>query len=251
MFLHRQSFLKKQVSNILHLQTRKKEDGVWLNHILLGLAAGLAMFFATGVAFYSQKKHGALSLYLFLALIIGYVLKDRMKVFLQDYFARTLHHFFWDRKRTVYHSGESKIGRCREHMGFVKKNALPQAICDIRVRSCSEDSCGAEDVLCYRKQVRLATRRFRRVAKKYVTEGMLDITRFNIERFLHGMDAPKKPVYFVQGNKPVKQMGDRVYQLNLVQHYYNKDGEFFRHFRVILSHAGIKRIEVVSDQGRQ
>ena len=38
-----------------------------------------------------------------------------------------------------------------------KKNALPQAICDIRVRSCSEDSCGAEDVLCYRKQVRLAT----------------------------------------------------------------------------------------------
>ncbi|MEN8141521.1 MAG: hypothetical protein ABFR97_09895 [Thermodesulfobacteriota bacterium] len=247
-FLYRQAMLKKTVSNVLYLETRKQQAGILVRHILLGVAAGMAMLFATGVAFYWQNKYGALSFPLFLALVLGYILKDRMKDFLQVYFSRTLRHLFWDRKRTVFHSGGRRIGRLREHMGFVEQKALPPAIRTIRQASRPSASYGAfdEEVLCYRKQVRLASRRFRRVAKRYVTEGMLDITRLNIERFLHSMDAPRKTVYLLAQGACRPEKGDRVYHINMVQHYYNDEEESFRHFRIVLNRRGIKRIEPVA-----
>ena len=60
------------------------------------------------------------------------------------------------------------------------------------------------------------------------------------------MDAPLKPVYLLDKGKPRQVMGERVYHINMVQHYHNDEGESFRHFRIVLDCQGIKRIEPVT-----
>ena len=78
-FIHRFSILKKYIESDLYLRAPKRRDGVIVEQLYFGIAAGLAMLFATVVSFAFQKKFGSLTLPLFIALIISYMLKDRIK----------------------------------------------------------------------------------------------------------------------------------------------------------------------------
>ena len=57
--------------------------GRLVEQTIYAIAAGLAMLFATGVAFISQRRYGNLTLPFFVALVISYMFKDRIKEILR------------------------------------------------------------------------------------------------------------------------------------------------------------------------
>ncbi len=78
-FLFRMSVLKKFTSSVLYLSTTVQREGTTLEQILFSLAAGVSMIFATVVAFYFQQRYGNFTFPFFLALVVGYMFKDRLK----------------------------------------------------------------------------------------------------------------------------------------------------------------------------
>ena len=91
-YLYRESVLKKIMASILFLRTSVKREGVFLEQMLFGLAAGLAMAFATFIAFYSRTVVAIkdFSLGFFVVLVVAYMFKDRIKDISRSYLSSKL-----------------------------------------------------------------------------------------------------------------------------------------------------------------
>jgi hypothetical protein len=92
------NLLKKFAESELFLIGEKKKEGILVEQIYLSIAAGLSMVFATAVAFTFQLKYGSLTMPLFVALVVSYMLKDRIKELFRYYFASHLGHRYFDHK---------------------------------------------------------------------------------------------------------------------------------------------------------
>ncbi len=102
--IFRASVLKKYMGSVLFLQTRIKEEGEFLEQLVFAVAAGVAMIFATGVAFFSQFTFGTFSLPFFIALVVSYVFKDRIKELTRLYLGNKLHNILFDYKMKRFFS---------------------------------------------------------------------------------------------------------------------------------------------------
>ena len=83
--IFRKSVLKKFMGSVLYLRTMTEKEGLFLEQLLFGIAAGLSMLFATSVAFYSQLRYGSIGATVFAILIVSYMFKDRIKEVLRKY----------------------------------------------------------------------------------------------------------------------------------------------------------------------
>jgi len=245
-FLYRMSLLKKYLSNILFLETYVKRDGKVVEQIIYSIAAGLAMLFATAVAFIGENQYGKLTLPFFIALIISYMFKDRMKELLRIYFTVGMKNYLYDRKRYLFHSFKQKIGICKESFNYVPRDKIPKDIIELRHKeniSSLEKKQIEEKIIHYRKMISLSPKAFKLIRKKYITEGVIDIVRINVETFLKNMDNPEKKVFMLKKNKLISKSVDRVYHINMITKYFDGNHEELKHFRLILNRNGIIRIE--------
>jgi len=85
-FIYRRGVLKRMMESILFLDTTVRAEGRITEQIVFSLAAGVAMMFATAVAFVSQQKYGNFTMAFFVALVISYMFKDRIKELARLYF---------------------------------------------------------------------------------------------------------------------------------------------------------------------
>ena len=130
----RLSLLKKYAENELFLNTNQRRDGVWIEQVYLSIAAGLSMVFATAVAFSFQQKYGNFTMPFFVALVVSYMLKDRIKELTRYYFAHKLGRRFFDHRTDITLS-DHKIGWSKESMVFVPENKVPAEVIKVRNRS--------------------------------------------------------------------------------------------------------------------
>lgn len=250
-FIYRWGVLKKYIGSALFLDTRTETEGRLLEQILYGLAAGFAMLIATLIAFYAQKYYGNLTLPLLAIIVVSYIFKDRIKEILRIYLLNKLAKFIFDHKTNIYGTGKVKIGICKEAFRFVKDEELPEKIKKIRKREHItevENRWRGEKVIYYRKQIKLSSRQLKKVYQDYEFEGVNDIFRFNINRFLNKMDNPVKKIYQLKDNEVRAISGNRVYHINLIQKISRDDQASYKRFRLILTRKGIKRIEQVESE---
>lgn len=80
LYLHRFSVLKKYIESVLYLRAPKKRDGVLVEQIYLSIAAGIAMIVATGLSALFRKQFGSMALLLFIAMVVSYMLRDRIGI---------------------------------------------------------------------------------------------------------------------------------------------------------------------------
>jgi hypothetical protein len=112
--LFRRSVLKKYMASALFLSSESKKGGFILEQTLLGMAAGFAMLFATTVAFISQSAYGNLTVPFFVALVISYIFKDRIKDLLKYYLSQRLTRYIFDHKTNIYNTTRNVVGVCKE-----------------------------------------------------------------------------------------------------------------------------------------
>ena len=119
------------------------------------------MIFATVVAFIFQRRFGSVSIPLFVALVVSYMLKDRIKELMRYYFAYKLKFKYFDHKAVVRIKDE-EIGWIKEGMDFISPGKIPQEVMNLRNKNNlmgSEFAILDEKIILYRKLVNIDSRK--------------------------------------------------------------------------------------------
>lgn len=249
----RKSVLKKFFESVLFLGVRTEREGTLMEQSVYALAAGLSMIFATTIAFLFQRTYGNLTLPVFVALVVSYMFKDRIKELLRLFLNTKVRRLFFDRRQRIFADplASERIGVCRESFDFVKDKRLPANIWRLRSRDHLteiENGWVGETVVLYRKRIALLPGWFKRTASDYRIDGINDILRVNLSKFLLRMDEPRKPLWINTGSEYHAITGDRVYHINLVVQCRSGESRNEQRFRIVMNKEGIQRIELVNGE---
>lgn len=246
-YLHRHSVLKKLVESQLYLRAPKKKDGMLAEQAMYSLAAGFAMIFATVVAWAFQRTFGNLTWPLFIALIISYMMKDRIKELMRFYFAHKLGDRYYDNKARIDMRGQ-QIGWMKEAMDFITADKIPPQIDEFRNAVHlfdAENGNNRETVILYKKRVKLDKAKLEENSF-YEFNGIKDIVRIQFRPFLRKMDDPVCMVSTLSPDgKVVSLPCERNYYMNLVLQIQSGESVQFKRFRITLNTEGVKAIEPV------
>ncbi|MFC0225286.1 hypothetical protein [Serratia aquatilis] len=251
--VYRLNTLKKYISSPMYLDIRRRRGETILAHTIAGTAAAIAMIFATGVAFFWQGKYGALSFQLFLAMVIGYIFKDRMKEGFRARLFSTFRRWLPDRQQIIYKNLRQPVGRCNESFVFVDEQHLPTDIKTMRHqvhRLDIQNYYRSEDILHYSKHVRL---RHSNQLFSGMNRSIMDITRLDIMPFLTHTDELHDEMPTLDDDNVV--YGEKVYHINIIRRVTDGNKEcLLERARIVVNSEGIKRIEpvlVAKDPGEE
>ncbi|MCE7983572.1 MAG: hypothetical protein DYG89_20555 [Caldilinea sp. CFX5] len=252
-YLHRISALKKYTSSVLYLGASVSREGATAEQLLFALAAGISMFFATVVAFYFQSRYGAFTFPVFIALVVGYMFKDRIKELGRLLSLRLLQSRYYDRRIEIHTLQDNqRLGRMREKMVFLKAAELPPRIVEERnqgVMSIIENGAQGEQILCYTRDVALHTKAFARIYPDGPPiTGVADILRLDVRPFLHKMDDPIEQRLGLDGDRLRTVKCAKVYYINVVSVYTvggTKEQIVSQRVRVTLNRKGLIRLQTM------
>ncbi|MDR2225762.1 MAG: hypothetical protein LBE52_07190 [Providencia sp.] len=241
---YRRNLLKKYINRYLYLDIRHKRGLPLLLHSIYGIAAAISMIFATLIAFLWQGKYGALSANLFLAMVIGYIFKDRLKEIGREQLYRIFQKWIPDRQLRIYREGvKAPVGVCKESFRFISEAMLSPDIREMRQQSHWVNLVNVqrvEDILYYRKDVLLHNRQA--VFEKNQSS-IADITRFNISDFLKYIDISYEELT-VNDEEPA-MIGEKVYHIYLCRRVTMDKKTYNELARLVVNADGIKRLEVL------
>lgn len=237
--------LKKYVESDLYLNLNKKKDGVAVEQLLYSIAAGMAMIFATIVSFSVQRNFGSLSIPLFIALIISYMLKDRIKELMRYYFAHRLGKKYFDNKAIVKIK-DQEVGWMKEGVDFISDNKTPKEVLEIRNRSAllqAENRIFDEKIILYRKLVYIDSEKLA-ANNVYRVEGINDIFRLHVNRFTLKMDNPLQPLKTITPQGQIIELeSQKIYFVNMVIQVRYEDQVEYQRIRLKLTRDGIQGVE--------
>ena len=239
--------LKKYVESELYIRLDKKKDGVAVEQLYYSIAAGVAMIFATGVAWHTQVKYGNITWPLFVVLVVSYMLKDRIKDLLRYYFAHKLGNKYFDKKAIVA-IGDKKIGVIKEGFDFVSKQKTPEVVMNMREKASfveDESHIFEEKILLYRKHVELSDAALAQF-DVYPMRGVNEIIRLHLDGFTHKMDNPEVSVDTIGSDGDMATLSvQRIYYVNILFQLQHDGDVEYRHFRVTMTHNGIQEINEI------
>jgi hypothetical protein len=245
-YLARVGLLKKYCSGVLFLSVEQRAIRRRWQEVAFAIAAGIAMAFATLVAFWAQAF--SVGLNLFILLVVGYMFKDRIKEAARSGFARLLEKHLFDREIVVEDGAGRKLGQVREKIAFISPEEVPDEVRQARRRGMDPivqiaEGEMRESIIRYEKEVDLDVRTLSRQRHA----GLTDILRFNVDRFLHDMDEPEEEIEYVDRDTHALTClrASKTYRIDAV---VRLDGDVKGKgqtllYRLILDRNGIKRME--------
>ena len=247
-YIHRQRVLKRLVESQLFLRFPKRRDGVVAEQAWYSVAAGIAMLFATVIAWGFQRTFGNLTWPLFIALIISYMMKDRIKELMRYWFAHRVGSKYYDNKAKVSLDGR-EIGWLKEGMDFIAKEKIPAEVAAIRATGPffeADPRVRNENVILYRKRVHIDRDEMEK-GMGYEFSGINDIFRLQVQSFLRMMDNPEVDVPYLDADGHVRTVAcPKQYHLHCVLQYNHAGETDYKHFRIVLTRDGIQSIQPLS-----
>ena len=239
--------LKKYVESELYIRLDKKKDGVAVEQLYYSIAAGVAMIFATGVAWQTQVKYGNITWPLFIALVVSYMLKDRIKDLLRYYFAHKLGNKYFDKKATIA-IGDKKVGVIKEGFDFISRAKTPDVVMKMREKASfveDESHIFEEKILLYRKHVEISDSALAQI-DAYPMKGVNEIIRLHLNRFTHKMDNPEVPIHSfdAEGNMMTSSV-QKIYYVNVVFQLQHEGEAEYHHFRLTMTRNGVQAIDEI------
>ena len=254
-YLNRIGALKKFVTSVLFLEMADRREGVTFLQVAAGIAAGIAMAFSLAAAFFSERVWGVNSIPFLVAVVLGYIFKDRIKDWAKAYFATRISRWLPDRSMEVIDpaSGGS-VGHCRESFAFLNNRQVPESVRRWRqassVHAPANSEVQLESVLHYAKDVAVLGQRIADTHDQRL--GINDIIRWNISRLMSRMDDPVREVEFYDRQKGNLQTVPcpKQYELNVVLVLSEPQRLVsVERYRVQLDRSGIHALELVAING--
>lgn len=249
-YSYERSRLKKWIENVLYLHPKKSKTPKRIGSILAGVAAAIAMTFATVATIFAETFYLKHSIQWALVVIIAYVFKDRIKEGLRAFFNKAVPEimadevFYFKAPRT-----KKKLCTSKVKIDVKSSSQMKQEILDIR----SEKSdiftpfLPEENVLQYINYLTLNK-------EKYTFDNVLmdcntlHLTlRARLNDYLKEMDD-EEDIIPSSPNSEVDQKATRVYHLHLISLVRDKNNKILRkkHSIVIASKQGLLRLEEVN-----
>jgi hypothetical protein len=243
--INRLGLLKKYIESHLYLNIDKRKDGVMFEQLMFSVAAGISMIFATAIAFSIQQKYGSFTMPLFVALVISYMLKDRIKEFTRYYFAHKMgsHHFDHKAKMNI---NQTDIGWAKESWDFISAKKLPPEI--VKARNCTSiieanNRGNSEKVMLYKMQMHIKRDKLNN-NNEYITSGVNSILRFNFSEIIRNMDNPEFILYSPNEEKGYEKIeGEKLYYLNFIVEKKNDMQNERKRYRLAINRNGIQGIQ--------
>ena len=209
------------------------------------LAAGVSMVFATVISFSFQKTFGNFTMPLFIALVVSYMFKDRIKELMRFWFAQKLGSKIYDFKTTLAFS-EKPIGWIKRGMDFVNDSKLPSEVRKQRGRTTELETGNTalrEQVIIFRQHLSMYGKKLATLSH-YPLHGVNEILRVNLREFLRHIDSSHVPIYVNDGNAQFHEVQvEKVYHLHFIIRVRYEGTESFRRFSVCLNRRGAISIE--------
>lgn len=238
------NILKKFVESDLFLHVVKKADGAFAQQVYYGIAAAVAMIFATVISFIATQRYGNFTTDLFIILVISYVFKDRIKDVMRYYFTSTISKKYFDSKLKLS-IRKQEIGVMKEAFDFIDDKKLPNEIAALRNRTPlveAENKVYGEQIILYRKHLSLSHKEIEKY-KEYRLTGINDITRFNLMQYMQKMDNPSIPLYGLNEFEGYETFeGVKVYSLYFIINCVSETNEYNKKYRILFNRSGITNI---------
>ena len=212
------------------------------------LAAGIAMIFATAVAFYYNQKFGNFTMRFFVVLVISYMFKDRIKDWIKELINYLLRKETYDQSINIYDENGKEIGKVAQGFNFVPFHNLPDKILEARNSSHQTDieDNSVERVMHYKMRIKLNAKKLYNVFKYIRIRGINDVTYFNTSPLLMRMERPETKILLVDEQKNFNfYRSEKVYHINMILVYRYKDMEKIKRYRIVLNRNGIKQVKAI------
>lgn len=243
--VYRLSMLKKYAESHLFLNIDKRKDGIITEQLLLSLAAGISMVFATVIAFSVQQKYGNYTMPLFVALVVGYMLKDRIKDFTRYYFAHKMDDRYFDHKISMS-INEKNIGWAKESMDFIADKKVPEEIMKSRAKTLffeANNPANSEKVILYRTRMFIDREKLD-ATSDYSISGVNSIIRFNLMRLMKNMDNSEFPLFYPDKENGFSVInGEKLYFINMVIQKQSDEQNELHRYRLSVNRKGIQKVE--------
>lgn len=242
--LYRWGVLKKYVECDLFLSVDKRKSGVLAEQVYYSIAAGLSMVFATVVSFSFQQKYGNFTMPFFVALVISYMLKDRIKELIRYAFSSNRKLKYFDNK-TKLSVKNTVIAESKEGFDIVPQEKIPAVILETRDRSSiveTENSIHQERVLFYRTLITVQGEKLK-ATSDYRIDGINEIIIFNLSDFVKKMDNPQIPYFLVEEEGISQILVDKVYYINFLFQFSGASGTYIKRYRIMMNRSGILNME--------
>lgn len=243
--VHRYGMLKKYVESELYIRLKKKRDGFAVEQIYYSLAAGLAMIFATSIAWIFQWRYGNITVPLFVALVISYMLKDRIKELMRYYFAHRRRNNYFDHKAHI-RIRNADVGVIKEGVDFISESHTPEDVMKLRLENTDapfENRIFEESILLYRKWVHIDHEKLNANAS-YPVDGINEILRLHVNRFTIKMDNPEVTVEAFS-NDPDQDLLEvqKYYKIHIVMQLADGEDISYRHYCLTMTRDGVLSME--------
>jgi len=243
----RESRLKKWVQSVLYLDVAESGTPRRIGHAIASVAAAMAMSVAVLAAFFADRLYASYSVPWALLIVGSYILKDRIKEILRGSLERYFPMAISDRTRILKDPATQKnAGRARLAIRNVRPEDIPVRPVDPN-RGVVRDELLSETVarsgVVFATEVRLRGKRL--LANHRRVDGIVDISRIRLDKWLRDMDAPIKGVRLFVDRKPVLVQAPRTYRIQVAVRLSASDSsaESLYFWTIVLDRDGIRRIE--------
>ena len=275
-YYYRLGLLKKYVSEVLFLQTKRiNKDYVYRNFVA-AFGAALAAAFAvltnvqTTRMMLNKEDWGFRIIAITMLGIIAYVFKDRIKDLTKEYFNSRLKAWLPDYDVQMFYthfdaegkSANAYLGSSQETVRYLQRSSLPPDIDYLRQlgHRAELEPERFETVLHYNKRMRFELEQsLRDHFGQAEIRRIHDVLRFDVSQFLAKMADPRQKLSYYNSEKGILTTdAPRVYHLNLVFRYsvsHTQEGKTVCHasdyerLRLVLNKKGIVRVETVVARG--
>ena len=252
---HRWRVLKRYVSSALYLDASANKTGTIARDLIAMFAAAMAMLFAASATVIIMKTWAAsLSTAFIAAMVVSYVIKDRIKDFGKRFLGRQLNRYIADNVVSIKGADDAQVGTAQESFHIRPRERCDKELQQIRLAGFDSHEAiegRPEHVLCYRKEVVLDSKE---LTNQFAgAEGLTDILRLNFQPFLSHMDDNWETYRYIHPDtrELCETKCARVYHINVVLRLYSQDALVGRHrVRAVVNKKGILRLEEVGSNER-
>ncbi|MCK5845836.1 MAG: hypothetical protein KAG84_00235 [Bacteroidales bacterium] len=246
--LYRWSVIYSYINNKLIIATRFDKENKWLIQFYYSLAAGIAMIFATGIAFYYNSVYGNFTAKFFIVLVISYMFKDRIKDWIKDLINFFLKKETYDHTINIFNEKDQKIGLISQGFSFIPTSHLPKDVLLNRQTNIENEiqDVSLEKIMHYKSKAKINASMLFKMFKNINIRGVNDITYFNTSPLLMRMEKPDTEVVFLNSDNEIESFkSEKVYHINMILKYEYLGKVMHSKYRIVLNRNGIKKVEKV------
>jgi len=242
--IRRWDIVKYFIANKLVLDTRVDKDSKYLVEIFYSIAAGLAMVFATAIAFYYSKKFGNFTMGLFIALVISYMFKDRLKEWGRNFINSVLKKQMLDHRFSLYDSNRKKIGTSNTGFIFIPKRNLIDEISNLRYKEAGLTT--EEKVMKYTHKIRINTSKLKSTFKGVDIRGINDVIKFNFLPLTLRLEDPSVPIFAEDAHRNIQKFyTDKTIPVNIIFTIRTHSTVIFQKYLLLINRNGIKKLKLI------